>query len=374
MYLCGTRYGRFPDCSRWLSLAVLIVLCGFAPAATAQSKRPASNTSKQAASTSKTSASPSTSPADSQSSASIAGTVLDQGGDIAVGAQVQLTRGSNSAKLETASGDNGEYSFTNLAPGPFRITVTAPGFDSKSFSGELHAGEVLQVPPIAVNITAVTSTVNVELTQVEVAEEQVKAQEQQKVLGFIPNFYVSYEPDAAPLIPRQKFQLAWKSVSNPVTIVGAAALAGIEQAGNQFPGYGQGAEGYAKRFGATYADVFSETFIGGAMLPSLLKQDPRYFYKGTGSTSSRLIYAIGNGVMCKGDNKKWQVNYSTILGSFAAGGISYLYYPASDRSAGLVVENSVIRIAESSLAGVFQEFVLKRFTSRPKKSAANTQP
>lgn len=372
MYLCRTRHGLLPDFSRWLLLAVSVMLFGFPPAAMAQSKRPAGNTSKPAASTSRKTAANSTT---ASSSASIAGTVVDQNGDVAEGAQVQLTRGNDSAKQETVSGEDGEYSFPNLAPGPFRITVTAPGFDPKSFSGELQAGQVLQAPPIALNITAVTASVNVELTQVEVAEEQVKEQEQQKVLGFIPNFYVSYVPDAAPLIPRQKFQLAWKSVSNPITIVGAAGLAGIEQAGNEYPGYGQGAEGYAKRFGATYADIFSETFIGGAMLPSLLKQDPRYFYRGTGSTGSRLMYAMGNAVMCKGDNKKWQINYSTILGSFAAGGISYLYYPASDRSAGLVVQNSVIRIAESGLAGVFQEFVLKRFTSRPnKKSASTSQP
>jgi hypothetical protein len=72
--------------------------------------------------------------------------------------------------------------------------------------------------------------------------------------------------------------------------------------------------------------------IGSAILPALLKQDPRYFYKGTGTTRSRILYAIANSVMCKGDNGHWQVNYSGILGGAAAGGISNLYYPASDRN------------------------------------------
>jgi hypothetical protein len=278
---------------------------------------------------------------------------------------VQLIRGEDqSTRQETVSGENGEFSFLNLAPGPFRLTVSAPGFDAKIISGELHAGEAYLVPPVALSIAAVSAEVTVTMTPVEVAQEEVNGLLQQKVLGFIPNYYVAYNSDAARLFPKQKFELAWKSVSNPVTILGAVTLAGIDQAADKYSGYGQGAEGYGKRLGATYADIFSETFIGSAILPSLLKQDPRYFYKGTGSTGSRLVYAMSNAVRCKGDNKQWQVNYSTILGSFSASGMGTLYYPQSDRNLETVVENSVIRIAESGLAGIFQEFVLPRFTSR----------
>jgi hypothetical protein len=124
-------------------------------------------------------------------------------------------------------------------------------------------------------------------------------------------------------------------------------------------------EGYAKRFGAAYADVLSGTFIGSAILPSILKQDPRYFYKGTGSGRSRFLYSVANTVICKGDNKRWQPNYSGVLGSFATGGISYLYYPSSDRSANeLILQNSLIRIGETALANVLQEFVVKKLTPR----------
>ena len=102
----------------------------------------------------------------------------------------------------------------------------------------------------------------------------------------------------------------------------------------------------AKRYGAGYADIVTGTFIGSAILPSLLKQDPRYFYKGTGSTRSRILYAIANSVICKGDNGRWQANYSSILGSLAAGGISNLYYPAQDRNgAGLTFENALSALA-----------------------------
>ena len=80
-------------------------------------------------------------------------------------------------------------------------------------------------------------------------------------------------------------------------------IAGVQQATINFSGYGQGAQGYGKRYGADYADLLTGTFIGSAILPSLLKQDPRYFYKGTGSTRSRILYAIANAVICKGDNR-----------------------------------------------------------------------
>jgi len=224
---------------------------------------------------------------------------------------------------------------------------------------------VYMVPAIRITIATVVTEVHVGLPLIEVAREQIKEQEKQRVLGFIPNFYVSYVPDAAPLAPKQKFELAWKSTIDPFTFVGVGALAGVQQATNDFEEYGQGMQGYAKRFGAAYADVVSGTYIGSAILPSLLKQDPRYFYKGTGSTRSRVLYAFANTVICKGDNRRWQPNYSGILGSFATGGLSYLYYPTSDHSATeIVLQNSLIRIGESAFENVLQEFVIRRLTPR----------
>ena len=142
------------------------------------------------------------------------------------------------------------------------------------------------------------------------------------------------------------------------------AVAGIEQADNAFSGYGQGAQGYAKRYGAAYADLVSGTFLGSAIFPSLLKQDPRYFYKGTGSRKSRFFYAVANAVICKGDNGHWQPNYSFILGDLAAGGISNLYYPAQNRNGvSLTFENMGIAVGGGAVGNVVQEFFLKRFTS-----------
>jgi hypothetical protein len=111
-------------------------------------------------------------------------------------------------------------------------------------------------------------------------------------------------------------------------------------------------------------------FIGRAALPSVLKQDPRYFYQGTGSTGSRLRHALAFSIVRKGNNLRSQPNYSGIIGSFAAGGLSYLYYPASDRSAGLLVQNSLLGIAGQGVFGVFQEFVLRKVTSHSNNNAA----
>jgi hypothetical protein len=198
-----------------------------------------------------------------------------------------------------------------------------------------------------------------------VAEEQIKVEEKQRVLGIVPNFYVSYIPNAVPLTSKQKFKLAARTVVDPVTFLIVAASAGVEQAQNHFIEYGQGMQGYAKRFGANYADTVSGTFIGGAILPSLLKQDPRYFYKGTGSAESRAAYAIAASVICKGDNGRWQPNYSSILGSLAAGGISNLYYPSNDRNGvGLTFTNAAIGIASNAVTNLLQEFVIKKLTPK----------
>jgi len=298
-----------------------------------------------------------------QSSGSIQGTVVDSTGAFIVGACAKLTRDDPSQNQEVSSDNNGQFLFANITPGLFQLTITLPGFATQTISGILSSGEVYTVPQTTLSIATATTEVRVVPTVVEVAEDEIKEQEKQRVLGVIPNFYVSYISNAAPLSPKQKFELAWKTSVDPVTFGLNGAIAGIQQAQNDFSGYGQGAQGYAKRYGASYANLVTETFIGGAILPSLFKQDPRYFYKGTGSTRSRILYAIANSVICKGDNKRWQANYSGIIGSLAAGGISNIYYPSQDRNgAALTFENALIGIGESAAANILQEFVVRRLT------------
>jgi hypothetical protein len=240
--------------------------------------------------------------------------------------------------------------------------LSAPGFGTQTQSGVLQPGEEHVVSPVQLAV-ATTVEVNVTQTREEIADEQIRVQEKQRLLGVVPNYYVSYVPDAVPLNTRQKFQLGWKFAFSPFSLAIAGFSAGIEQATDSYSGYGQGAQGYAKRLGATYADFVSGTFFGGAIFPALLKQDPRYFYKGTGSKRSRFFYAVANAVICRGDNGHWQPSYSNVLGSLAAGSVSNLYYPASDRNGvALTFENTLIGIGGSAASAVFQEFFSKKLT------------
>lgn len=298
---------------------------------------------------------------------SISGTVIDETGAVIVGAHVTLTSADQSANREALSADDGQFFFANVVPGTFQITISASGFADRTFNGILFSGDVYTVPAHPLAPATLTTEIQVTASRIEVAEAQIKAQEKQRVLGVVPNFYVSYVPDAVPLSSKQKFQLAWKTMIDPVTFALTAATAGVQQSQNDFSGYGQGAQGYAKRFGASYADDATGTFIGGAILPSLLKQDPRYFYKGTGSMRARFLYAIARSVICKGDNQRWQINYSAILGGIASGGISNLYYPEKDRGAALVFENALIGTGETAVINLFQEFVIRQFTTHVPK-------
>jgi hypothetical protein len=306
------------------------------------------------------------------SSGSILGTVVDQSGAVVAGARVSLSREDQPVNQEVLSGSDGQFSFANIAPGPFHLIITSAGFAAQTLSGVLHAGEIYVVPQNALAVAANVTDVEVGLSREDVAEEQIEIEEKQRVLGVLPNFYVSYIPNAVPLTSKQKFKLALRTVVDPFTFVFVGGAAGIEQAENEFSGYGQGAQGYAKRFGAGYADTVTGTFIGSVILPALLKQDPRYFYKGTGSKRSRFLYAIANVVICKGDNGRWQANYSNVFGSLAAGGISNLYYPASNRGAGLTFENFGLGIAGSAVANLLQEFVIKKLSRNVPNTPSNS--
>jgi len=343
----------------WARLAIFAALAGAAACAAAQGGAVPDPTS--------------TLPARS----SLHGVVTSTEGAVYEGARVVLERsGSGDAAAIAYTDSNGAFSFANLAPGAFKLTVSAQGFQTKSISGVLHAGEDFDAHTIALPVAAATNEVRVSSeSQVEIAQEQLNLEEKQRVLGVFPNFYVSYDQHAEPLTVRQKYQLAWRTSVDPVTWLMTGTIAGGEQASNTFAGYGQGAQGYGKRFGANYADAFTDTMIGGAILPSLFKQDPRYFYKGTGSIPSRAMYAIANSVICKGDNGRWQPNYSAILGGIAAGSISDLYYPSSNRSGVQVTfTNALIGTAEGALQNLAQEFIVRRLTPRlPRYPSTVTQ-
>lgn len=304
----------------------------------------------------------------------VGGAVVDQTGAAVVGVRVTLSREDGSLSQEAISDGDGQYSFAGIAPGLFQLTATSTGFATATMFGTLHSGESYSAPPIALVVASASTEVRVAMSRTELAEAEIKDEEKQRVLGVVPNFYVTYDPAAVPLNTKQKFELAWKATVDPVNFGLTGAVAGIQQATDSFNGYGQGAQGFAKRYGASYADLVTGTFIGSAVLPSLLKQDPRYFYKGTGRVRSRIFYAIANAVICKGDNGRWQANYSSMLGGLAAGGISNLYYPSTDRGVELTFENALIGIGTTAAANILQEFVIRRLTPHAPSYTPATTP
>jgi hypothetical protein len=299
------------------------------------------------------------------------GRVIDPTGAAVVGAHVTLSFVGKPTVLTAMTESDGSFSIAIPGPGAFELSVTAQGFRFYQTSGETREREALTLPDITLTVAEVTTEVQVAADSNKIAIEQVRAEEKQRILGIVPNYYVSYNQDTAPLRPKQKFELAWKFTFDPSSFGIAGIIAGVEQANNSFSGYGPGGQGYGKRYAAAYGDFLTNIFISNAILPSLLQQDPRYFYKGTGSKRSRILYAIANAVICKGDNGHWQPNYSSIIGGLASGGISNAYYPAQSRNgATLTFENAGINIGATAAANVVQEFVFKKLTPRRPKDSS----
>jgi len=202
------------------------------------------------------------------------------------------------------------------------------------------------------------------------AEEQLKLQEKQRVFGVMATFNTTTNKDALPLSTGQKYQLFFKSATDPWPFVLTAFGAGIDQAENSFPEYGQGVQGYAKRFGAGYTDYFTGNLLGNAVLASLLKEDPRYFQKGTGSYTSRFLWAASSTVWCKRDNGTWGPNYANVVGNLMGAAVSNLYYPASDRTVGDTFERGFTVTAEAIIGSEVIEFWPDMVRHHRRKQAA----
>jgi hypothetical protein len=281
------------------------------------------------------------------------------------GATVTLTGSSVQQPRTTTSRPDGTYFFEKVGQGTFHLTADADGMSRGEISGTLAAGGIFLAPPIRLGTaTSSTELTVTPLTEKEIATQQVKQEEKQRVLGIVPNYFVSYVKDAAPLVPKQKFSLGLHEVLDPVSFILAAGEAGGEQIVNYYPGFGSGPAAFGKRYGAAVADSTSSTLFKDSIYPSLFHQDPRYYYLGEGTKWHRTKYALETALICKGDNGKWETNYSAILGSLSSGALSNAYYAPSDRKgASLTIVNSLISIAGEGAAHLLQEFVLRDFTS-----------
>ena len=295
--------------------------------------------------------------------ASVSGVVVDTSGTTVQDAKVNLKAADGSLRPTLTSGADGEFTFTKMAPGSYLVMVEAAGlepFTSAEFV--LNAQQNYEIPRIILSVAAAITQITVHPTE-EIAAEQIKAEEKQRIMGIFPNFYVSYVYDAAPLTTKQKFSLAAHSTFDPVALVGIAFNAGIEQANNSFAGYGQGVAGYDKRFAARFADGRTSDILSHAVFPSLFHQDPRYYYQGSGSFQSRLFHAVSFAFVIRSDSGRTEPNYSYILGDLTSAGLSNLYYPRADRGSKLVFTNAAIGLAGLVSSRIIREFLLKRFTT-----------
>jgi hypothetical protein len=334
---------------KWRVVALLVLLCAW-KALNAQQNGPVSTETPK------------------PQSGIIVGTVIDVNNDTVPGATVILESPALQSPRTVVANSNGFFEFSNLDPEtPYHVAIRATGFATwNSPEITLKPGQYMILTETRLRIAQALTKIDVGYSAEQAAAEQFKAEEHQRVFGIIPNYYVAYDQNAAPLTAKMKFKLALRVSFDPVTAVGAGFLAGINQAAGT-PNYRQGAAGFGERYGAIYANGLSDIMVGGAILPSLLHQDPRYFYQGTGTNKSRAFHALTSPFVCKGDNGKWQPNYSTMGGNLAAAALVNTYYPASNRGPGLFLSNLFTNIGERAFANLAQEFILRRLT--PKANA-----
>ncbi|MES2393760.1 MAG: carboxypeptidase-like regulatory domain-containing protein [Acidobacteriota bacterium] len=301
--------------------------------------------------------------APSPNAATVSGAVTDTDGAFIPNAQITLEAVGTKFTQTSVTDNAGAYIFTMVPPGTYQVHISARNFSSwKVKDFPVHANETVQLTAVELGVEEISTAVSA-ITVEDLAEEQITNEEHQRILGILPNFFVSYEAHPMPLTRKQKFKLAVVVSRDPLTFMTTGITAGIEQANGDFHGYGDGFSGYAQRYAASYGDRLSATFLGAALLPSILHQDPRYFYNGKGSILHRAFYAISTTVICKGDNGKWQPNYSNVLGNIGSAELSTVYYPPSSRvSAQIRLTNTLIGISEGAIGTLFQEFVLKHIT------------
>ncbi len=248
--------------------------------------------------------------------------------------------------------------FTKLAV--VLLCLSAPWLIGQSRVPQPLSAVLLPDSPSAIlqqeQVPVETDAQRVAREQREEAQREVAAEEKQRIAGVVPNFNVVLNGHAAPISSRQKFSIALHSIIDPYTIGLAVLGGGFGEITDDHTGYGHGPAGYFKRFGAAYADSADGTFIGNAVLPSLLHQDPRYYRRGNGTIKSRIIYSALTTFICHSDSGKRQFNTSNVLGNFIAGGISNAYYPSDERGLGLTIENASVVTAEGMIGAQILEF------------------
>lgn len=190
------------------------------------------------------------------------------------------------------------------------------------------------------------------------AQSEPGQPQNKRILKIIPAYGVVQDPNTPfhPLKSRDKFVLFLHGAADPYNFLVAGTVAGVEQAADIFPGYGQGAKGYGKRFGASLADQASNSLFKNFVFPVLLREDPRYFRKDRGTFIQRSSYAVSRVVVTRRDSGRSTFNWSGALGSLASSGLANSYYPDSDRGPGATFTRVGIAFGTDAALNVFSEF------------------
>jgi hypothetical protein len=268
--------------------------------------------------------------------------------------QVSVSTGSSAEELPEIPRPQIEVAVADVA------VAGVQSADSHAGQQPVQDADVAQNPTPAQGSsssqTPVQGTSDEKAAREKAAAEQLKQQETQRVMGVMATFNTTRNPNALPLSSKQKFQLFFKSSTDPWPFLLAGAVSGIGQADDSYPEWGQGAQGYAKRYGAAYTDAFIGNFFGNAVLPSILHEDPRYFQKGTGSKIGRFFWAASSTFWCKRDNGRWGPNYANVGGNLIGAAIARAYYPVSERTVGDTISDGITVSVEGIVGAEVIEF------------------
>jgi len=190
------------------------------------------------------------------------------------------------------------------------------------------------------------------------AESTGQATSKDRLFYTLPNFLtLENAGQVPPMSAGEKFRAVTRSSFDPAQFAWYGLLSGISQAENSEPGYGQGAQGYGKRYGAAFGDGVIEGYMVGAAMSALFRQDPRYFQSGKGGFWRRTGYAVSRIVITRGDSGNNQFNVSEILGSGLGAGIStYSYHPHADKTLSNTANVWGTQMSYDALAFFVKEF------------------
>ena len=245
--------------------------------------------------------------------------------------------------------------FAQTAPGP-GVATTQPALNPPTVSVEQNAP-----PPPNAPSTAKTGCIEPEPTFTGLKYNGPFKKLVVRIAGkpeirTVHHPHEGFDLRVCPLTTRQKFGIFARDTFEPVTFVLAGFNAGIAQASNDDPSWGQGAEGYGRRYGAAVADQVTGDFFGTFLYPSLLREDPRYYRKDHGSTGSRLYHAMEHTFVTHRDSGRHSFNFSEWLGAGSSSAVGNLYHPGNRRGFQPTARNAVYSVAFDMGFDILREF------------------